>query len=281
MDDFIQEGQNLFPYLEMGAKVCFFFALFVQCKNLLRDRLCQQEIIQNRTFFLCGDGSTPAAGDIIQKTDDLFSPLIDLCQLFPLSVVGRRCRFIQTADFPEFPDRMPLGRTNPVEKDVVFQTVYLIRRKLGQHMGFQEPEKELLPPAASFSVCLCREKTEEAVQEHNQRMVVHGMLLIDESGDLIQRKGSFEKIRIIVGIAEQNQDIPVAEALIPDERCNGPGNFIDLAAPFGGFQDMETGIRSYRGTFAPAERERPAAEEMLRHLLQTERTEADRLLQYH
>ena len=107
------------------------------------------------------------------------------------------------------------------------------------------------------------------------------MLLIDESGDLIQRKGSFEKIRIIVGIAEKDQDIPVAEALIPDERCNGSGNFIDLAAPLRGFQDMEAGIRSYRGTFTPAERERPAAEEMLRHLLQTERTEADRLLQHH
>ena len=92
---------------------------------------------------------------------------------------------------------MPLPGADAVGEDVVFKTVCFLGREIAQEEGLQEAENRFLLPARILSRRLGCQEAEKAVRHHDERMVVHRMLLVNEGGDLVFLKRALENIRVI------------------------------------------------------------------------------------
>ncbi len=92
---------------------------------------------------------------------------------------------------------MPLPGADAVGEHVVFQFVDFFSGEIREQRGLQETEERLGLPAAVGPARLCREETDEEIGEHHQRVIVHGLLLVDEGGNLISLEGASEGVVII------------------------------------------------------------------------------------
>ena len=92
---------------------------------------------------------------------------------------------------------MPLPGSDAAGKDVVLETVDLFLREFRKERGLQEAKEGETLPACVLSVRFFREKLQQEGGQHHERVVIHGMLLIDEAGDAVGSKGAGKEVAVV------------------------------------------------------------------------------------
>ena len=116
---------------------------------------------------------------------------------------------------------MPLPGTDAAGKDVVLETVDLFLREFRKERGLQEAKEGETLPACVLSARFFREKLQQEGGQHHERVVIHGMLLIDEAGDAVSGKRAGKEVAVVFRRTREDEDVTVAKTLVSDERCDG------------------------------------------------------------
>ena len=271
MDDFIQEGKNLFPYLQVGAKVGVEHFSFIHGAQGVRYLFIHHPLVQEAAAVFDPWALAPFFRQPVQHSGKAPAPFVGLYE-FCLLLFGkgwRRC--VQIPVSAEFPCLMVLPGTDAVGEYIVFQPVHVFFLPFRQEEGFQHAENGFPLPAAVFSAAFRCEEADQAAEKHHQGMVVHGMFAVDETGDFIALEGSLKGIDVVLRIPEKYQNVPEAEVAVPHQGQNGSRDEIHFLRPVGGGDEMKSFVGNRIFRFGKAAAFRAPVEERAGHGFQVRR----------